>query len=150
MEEQPDAGQQISDRVNATILVVDDESPLSQFKPFSTTKPVGQGTGLSLSWPIIERHGGKIEVDGEPGKGATFTVTLPLGPTSSSWPRLATTRHAATRHRRRERRSIGCRALPDLLAESRPRSETAFALAAAKNATLTPLRGRSYTAELNF
>ena len=49
------------------------------FEPFFTTKEVGQGTGLglSLSYRIIENHGGKIEVQSEEGKGAEFIVTLP-------------------------------------------------------------------------
>jgi signal transduction histidine kinase len=50
------------------------------FDPFFTTKPVGVGTGLglSLSHGIIERHGGRIFADSEPGRGATFAIELPL------------------------------------------------------------------------
>ena len=49
------------------------------FTPFFTTKEPGQGVGLGLavSYGIIERHGGKIEVQSEVGKGTTFTVVLP-------------------------------------------------------------------------
>ncbi|HEV2333341.1 MAG TPA: ATP-binding protein [Gammaproteobacteria bacterium] len=50
------------------------------FDPFFTTKPVGQGTGLglSISYQIVQQHGGDIRVTSQPGKGARFTVQLPL------------------------------------------------------------------------
>ena len=56
------------------------------FKPFFTTKEVGQGTGLGLSicHGIIAEHGGKIYADSKPGRGATFAIELPVAHTQSS------------------------------------------------------------------
>jgi PAS domain S-box-containing protein len=50
------------------------------FEMFYTTKPPGKGTGLGLTITanLVQRLGGRITVDSQPGKGATFTVYLPL------------------------------------------------------------------------
>lgn len=45
-----------------------------------STKVFGSGLGLSQARQSVEMHGGSIDVDGTPGEGATFTVTLPLSP----------------------------------------------------------------------
>jgi PAS domain S-box-containing protein len=52
------------------------------YKPFFTTKPVGEGTGLGLFIVsgIVRAHGGEIEVDSTPGEGTTVTLTLAEDP----------------------------------------------------------------------
>ncbi|MGA8573549.1 MAG: ATP-binding protein [Desulfobaccales bacterium] len=49
------------------------------FQPFFSTKEEGTGLGLSIATRIIEDHGGRLELAGAAGAGATFIITLPLG-----------------------------------------------------------------------
>jgi two-component system NtrC family sensor kinase len=57
------------------------------FEPFYTTKMEGNGVGLGLSvvYGIVERHGGTVSVQSEPGKGTAFSLTFP--PAAQSRPR---------------------------------------------------------------
>jgi two-component system NtrC family sensor kinase len=69
------------------VIVIQDNGPgipeanLSRvFDPFFTTKPVGKGTGLGLSicYGIINKMGGKIDVQSAPGQGARFRIWIPV------------------------------------------------------------------------
>jgi len=51
------------------------------FEPFFTTKEDGSGLGLSISYGIVQAHGGDITVVSEEGQGSTFKVWLPVKPT---------------------------------------------------------------------
>lgn len=47
------------------------------FEPLFTTKTTGTGLGLAVVASMVERHGGKIQVDSQPGEGSCFSIELP-------------------------------------------------------------------------
>jgi two-component system sensor histidine kinase TtrS len=49
------------------------------FDPFVTGKPDGMGLGLSISYGIIEAHGGKLSINSDYRDGAEFSFNLPIG-----------------------------------------------------------------------
>ncbi|HEX2389647.1 MAG TPA: ATP-binding protein, partial [Casimicrobiaceae bacterium] len=63
------------------IAAADQEAVFEEFRQVGrhyTSKQEGTGLGLALTRRFVELHGGTIRVESEPGKGSTFTFTLPL------------------------------------------------------------------------
>jgi two-component system NtrC family sensor kinase len=74
-------------KITDTGVGISEENLEKIFDPFFTTKSdKGMGLGLSVSYGIIERHGGKIEVQSKVNEGTTFTIKLPLGPQGRETP----------------------------------------------------------------
>jgi PAS domain S-box-containing protein len=73
-------GDDVVTEVSDTGVGMSDETLQRVFEPFFTTKPAGEGTGLglSVSYGIIEAHGGTISVDSWPDRGTTFRIVLPM------------------------------------------------------------------------
>jgi signal transduction histidine kinase len=76
----------LSDNVNHVVIEItnggepiDAETADRAFDPFFTTKPRGSGLGLGLVKRIIEEHGGKVTIDGNPSGGTRVRVYLPMG-----------------------------------------------------------------------
>jgi CheY-like chemotaxis protein len=67
-------------QISDTGIGIAEEVKKKIFEPFYTTKPfTNTGLGLSMSYGIIKRFGGEIEVVSELGYGTTFTILLPVG-----------------------------------------------------------------------
>jgi len=66
--------------ISDTGIGIGEEEKKKIFEPFFTTKPfTNTGLGLSMSYGIVKRFGGEIEVESKPGRGTTFTIILPIG-----------------------------------------------------------------------
>jgi len=65
-------------QVTDTGVGISEETTKKLFDPFYTTKYGGTGLGLTITHSIVDGHKGYIDVASKPGKGTTFTVTLPL------------------------------------------------------------------------
>ena len=76
--------QKISFEISDQGSGISKETMAHLFEPFFSTKGVGKGSGLGLSlcYGIIAQHGGTIEVESEPMKGATFRILLPSSNTA--------------------------------------------------------------------
>jgi|EPASupsiteSAE347_1022098.scaffolds.fasta_scaffold11363_2 signal transduction histidine kinase len=74
------AGERIFVSISDTGCGIPGQQLAHIFEPFFTTKEAGKGTGLglSISNEIVRNHGGEIRVESEPGKGSTFTVSIPV------------------------------------------------------------------------
>ena len=66
-------------RIEDTGVGIAKEDQQRIFEPFFSTKnEKGTGIGLSVSYKIIQSHGGQILVESEPGRGTAFTLVLPV------------------------------------------------------------------------
>jgi two-component system sensor histidine kinase AtoS len=74
------AGEQVQIKIADTGTGIDQDNIHRIFDPFFTTKDIGKGAGLGLtiSYRIVEDHGGSIKVDSTVNVGTTVTVTLPV------------------------------------------------------------------------
>lgn len=75
-----DAGNYLRISVSDTGCGIKKENLTRIFEPFFTTKPEGDGTGIGLSmvYTIIDKHGGRVRVESEEGKGTSFIIDLPV------------------------------------------------------------------------
>ena len=74
------AGTEVWVRVRDNGPGIDPEIRGRLFSPFQTSKVNGTGLGLAICRKVVDAHGGSIEVDSEPGRGAEFLLTFPKSP----------------------------------------------------------------------
>ncbi len=72
-----DAGEYVKFSVEDDGVGIPESITSRIFDPFYTTKPEGSGLGLATSYSIVERHGGRMTMESEIGRGARFDVYLP-------------------------------------------------------------------------
>ena len=73
-------GKDVFIQISDTGVGIAEETKERIFEPFFTTKPfTNTGLGLSMSYGIVKRFGGEIEVESKVGQGTAFTITLPIG-----------------------------------------------------------------------
>jgi signal transduction histidine kinase len=73
-------GNRVEIRIRDNGTGIPQEVKEKMFNPFFTTKPAGEGTGLGLSMShdiVVKQHGGRIDVDTEPGQFTEFIISLP-------------------------------------------------------------------------
>ncbi len=77
-----DQGEDVLIEISDTGKGIQPENLSRIFEPFFTTKPEGQGTGMGLAvtYGIVSRHGGQIDVRSQVGEGTTFSIRLPKEP----------------------------------------------------------------------
>lgn len=130
-------GQQVSISFADTGIGMTEEIRRRAFEPFFTTKGAsGLGMGLSESYRIIERHGGRIDIESQPNQGSTFTITLPI--IASAAPTKGAERRAPSLPRKRilvvDDEKLVAEALSAMLAEhghevvSSPSAEEALSI----------------------
>ena len=100
-------GNKVEIRIRDNGTGIPEEVKEKMFNPFFTTKPAGEGTGLGLSMShdiVVKQHGGKIDVDTEPGAFTEFIITLPRTGAQHRQNREAASERLHTRCGRRARR----------------------------------------------
>jgi signal transduction histidine kinase len=56
---------------------MDDETRARVYDLFFTTKPTGTGLGMAITRSVVDRHGGQLEIESEPGQGTRIRIRLP-------------------------------------------------------------------------